>query len=216
MHTQALCVCLGNVDPGNESLGPCWCPSEQPLQLIPHFLGPAAPCPCTGSVAQAWEGWQEMHWGQDVWWCDSPGTGHSQSCPATLLPHSLGTLPFQCLPGSRFTAALSRSLLCCLPPLLNHIFNTRDGFAPSERDPCPGLQIPCEFLSWGSAQLWLLPVPLPYALAAAALLLFCTRPLCNKLDTESPISKFWGSIHKIWGGHSAIHQKKKKKEGKKN
>lgn len=142
----------------------------------------------------------------------SPGTGHSQSCPATLLPHSLGTFPFQCLPGSRFTAALSHSLLCCLPSLSNHIFNTRDGFAPSEGDPCPSLQIPCEFLSWGSAQLWLLPVPLPYALAATALLLFCTRPLCNKLDTESPISKFWGSIHKIWAGH--CHSPKKKKKGR--
>lgn len=137
----------------------CWCP-KQPLQFIPQLLGHAAPCPSVAQPGRAGRRW--VRTGSVVL--------------EVLLGQDTSTFPVS-FPSARLQLH-SHPLLCCLPPLFGHTFGISDGFAPSEGDPCPvtaRLQIPCVFLSWGSAQLWLLPVPLPYTLTATPLLLFCTH-----------------------------------------
>lgn len=134
-----------------------------------------------------WHSWQEL--GEDR----ICGAGGSQDRTLPTFPLSFPSARLQVHPH---------------PLLCSHTFGISDGFAPSEGDPCPvpaHLQSPCVFLSWGSAQLWLLPVPLPYTLTATHSCSFA-HTLCNNLKAPSP--KFGGNPR----GHSAIYQKKKREK----
>lgn len=164
--TPKRCVCLGNVDPSLPVAVHSTIPGPGSTLSLHRFCG-------TGLGGLAGDG---------VGMCGGVGFSWERTHPRALLPGCshipIGLSHSQCSPGSTLTAERSRALLCCLPPLFNHIFNVTDGFAPlrgGSLPMTPFLQIPCVFLSRGSAQLWLLPVPLPYALAATPLLLFCTQ-----------------------------------------
>lgn len=167
--TPKCCVCLGNVDPGNVSAFLCVllvCPQFSCLSLqfihnswaVQHLVLHRF---CGSGLAGDGVGTR------CVVWCWFPW---ARSLPRALLPRCshIPTELFHswCFPGSRFTPVLC--FAACLPCLITYLIPVM-GLLPlrGESLPCdPFLQIPCVFLSWGSAQLWLLPVPLPYALTA--------------------------------------------------
>lgn len=136
-------------------------------------------------------------WSGDVWWWRSPGRGHSQSSAAAMFPWNFPRASQA--PDTQQNAPILR-FAACLPCLIPYLVSL-PGLLLSEEDPCPVQPL------FADSQLWLFPVPLPYALAATPLLLFCTHSLCNKLDTESPISKFWGQSKR-----TLCHLPKKKKK----
>lgn len=115
--TPKCCACLGNVDPSLPV--PVYSTVPGPgSTLSPHrFCG-------TGLGGSG-----------DVWCCRFCW---ERSLPRALLPgcsHIPTELPIPCASQ----AERSRSLLCCLPPLFNRIFNITDGFPPSQR----GIPAPC-------------------------------------------------------------------------
>lgn len=166
--TPKRCVCLGNVDPSLPVAVHSTVPGPGSTLSLHRFCG-------TGLGGLAGDG---------VGMCGVVGFSWERTRPRVLLPGCshipIGLSHSQCSPGSTLTAERSHALLCfaaCLPYLITYLMSLM-GLLLSEGDPCPMtpfLQIPCVFLSRGSAQLWLLPVPLPYALAATPLLLFCTQ-----------------------------------------
>lgn len=143
----------------------------------------------------------------------SPGRGHVPELSCQAAPTFPLDFPIPSAPQAPHSQQ-NAPMLCfaaCLLYLITYLMSLM-GLLLSEGDPCPVtpfLQIPCVFLSHGSAQLWLLPVPLPYALAATPLLLFCTQIYVTSWTLKAPSPDFGGNPR----GHSAIYQTKKKGKG---
>lgn len=161
------CVCLGNVDPSLPVAVYSTIPGPGSTLSLHRFCGTGLGGLAGGRVGMGGGG------------VGSPGRGHVPELSCQAAP----TFPLDFPIPSASQAPDSQQntpMLCfaaCLTCLITYLISLM-GLLLSEGDPCPVtpfLQIPCVFLSCGSAQLWLLPVPLPYALTATLLLLFCTQ-----------------------------------------
>lgn len=199
--TPQRCVCLGNVDPSLPVAVHSTIPGPGSTLSLHRFCG-------TGLGGLAGDG---------VGICGGVGLSWERTRPRALLPGCshipIGLSHSQCSPGSTLTAERSHALLCCLPPLFNHIFNVTDGFAPLR-----GRSLPHDTLFANSLCLpepWQCPALAPSCATALrprchpAPALLHTN-LCYKLDIESPISKFWGQSTRT------LCHLPNKKEGKRN
>lgn len=113
------CVCLGNVDPSFPVAVYSTIPGPGSTLSLHRFCGTGLGGLAGGRVGMGGGG---------------VGFSWERTRPRALLPGCshipIGLSHSQCFPGSRLTAEHSHALLCCLPPLFNHIFNITDGFAP--------------------------------------------------------------------------------------
>lgn len=198
--TPKRCVCLGNVDP------------SLPVAVHSTILGPGSTLSLHRFCGTGLGGLA----GDGVGMCGGVGLSWERTRPRVLLPGCshipIGLSHSQCSPGSTLTAERSHALLCCLPPLFNHIFNVTDGFAPLR-----GRSLPHDTLFANSLCLpepWQCPALAPSCATAL-------RPRCHPAPAllhticvtswtlKAPSPDFGGNPR----GHSAIYQTKKKGKG---